>query len=224
MPSSKTGASFKCGNPRHRAADCWSQLSSPKAPASPLTSAPKDGKQVVCFICRAAGYKANECPQRKQNKCNKTFKRVELQPDELEGLQSNKVVGQIGRTVFPVTLDSGAEISLMPIEHIPRECISKEIRTANWGMKDGAVMHGKVAYIDMILGGIDRTETVLAVPGKDVGETSLFSLDPLQESTRDLLRQLKASKKQMLAGATWEQPWKADKQEDQHEGEVLGSV
>ena len=101
----------------------------------------------------------------------------------LEGLQSNEVVGQMGSTVFPVTLDSGAEISLMPIEHIPPECISKEIRTARWGMKDGAVMHGKVAHIDMILGGVDRAETVLAVPCKDIGGTGLFSLDPLKEST-----------------------------------------
>ena len=84
-------------------------------------------------------------------------------------------------------------------------------------------MHGKVAHIDMILSGVAIAETVQAVPGKNNHGTYVFSFDSLKESTRDLLRELEANKKQMLAGATWEQPRKADKQ-DQHEGEVLGSV
>ena len=36
-------------------------------------------------------------------------------------------------------------------------------------MRDDAVMDGVVAHIEMNLGGIDIVETVVAVPGKEIG-------------------------------------------------------
>ena len=82
-------------------------------------------------------------------------------------------------------------------------------------------MHGKVAHITMILGGIVTNAKVLAVPGKEIDGTGLFSFNPLQESTRDLLKQLEANKKEMLQGATWKQP---QLEEAHQEGVVQGSV
>ena len=129
-PNSRGGACFKCGELGHRAADCWSQGGQPRTQVASPMNPPREGKQFTCFTCRTPGHKANECPQRKLTKGNRTIKRIEIGPDELEGLQHNEVVGQIEDAIFPITLDSGAAMSIMPIECIPPECISKENKMA----------------------------------------------------------------------------------------------
>ena len=69
--------------------------------------------------------------------------------------------------------------------------------------------------------GIVTNEKVLAVLGKEIDRTGLFSFDQLQESIRDLLKQLEANKKEMLQGATW---WQPQLEEAHQNGVVQGSV
>ena len=112
---------FHCGKLGHISRECRSrgrpQVEEKQKPAQAMHK-DRDTKEVICCLCRGSGHKSIECPSKKSGKPNRTVKRVEADPDEIRCLEYNEVVAKIGNTVFPMIIDSGAQISLVPIENL----------------------------------------------------------------------------------------------------------
>ena len=65
-----------------------------------------------CFECGELGHKSPSCPIRK----GKATKRVSTRGRKTEVLADNELLGRVNGYWFPMTLDTGASVSLIPRE------------------------------------------------------------------------------------------------------------
>ena len=69
-------------------------------------------KKVKCYGCGEEGHKKLDCPKAK----SKTVKRVERQHESVQTLRGNELLAKVEGYSIPMTIDSGAEISVIPKE------------------------------------------------------------------------------------------------------------
>jgi len=77
-----------------------------------------DIKPIICYNCQEAGHKANECPKKEKKTRRESHKRVKTRQQEVRTLCENDVMATVGKYTFPVTLDSGAFITVLPREFV----------------------------------------------------------------------------------------------------------
>ena len=116
---------FKCGKQGHVSKQCWANPSrepdkterSERFDKQKQTS--KEAKQVKCFTCNRPGHKSADCLERKAN-----YRRVETPEAEVTVLDENETMVSIDGVLIPMTVDTGAKVSLVQRELIPSECLS----------------------------------------------------------------------------------------------------
>ena len=107
----KSVTCFFCEKLGHMAKECRSRPGEmPKGNAA----SSKDVKPIVCFLCNEVGHKSPQCPNKKKEK----VKKVKIFAHLIETLSKNDVMASIHNHLLPITLDSGAEISIVPQEFV----------------------------------------------------------------------------------------------------------
>jgi len=113
---------YKCGKLGHRAAECRSNKTTSDRQQDSDKPPPK------CFTCDVVGHKSLDCPTRitakreQENKGKKDIKktlhnnRVSLSEEDLV---ENDIRATVADLEFPLLLDSGAQISILPEEIVP---------------------------------------------------------------------------------------------------------
>ena len=71
-------------------------------------------KPIVCFLCNEVGHKPPQCPNKKKEK----IKKDKIFAHLIETLAKNDSMASVNNQLLPMTLDSGAEISIVPQEFV----------------------------------------------------------------------------------------------------------
>ena len=69
------------------------------------------------------GHKSPQCPQRPKDK----IKRVAIPKNEIVPLGPSDVIAEVAGTKIPLTFDTGAEISLVPVELVQEQEFTDQV-------------------------------------------------------------------------------------------------
>ena len=111
----KTGVCFLCEKAGHFARDCKklsksaSNTSANLTPAEDNQKVKTESRVVKCYGCGEVGHKKPDCPNK-----NKKASVVKVGPSRV--LRRNEILATVGGISMPVTLDTGAEVSVLPEE------------------------------------------------------------------------------------------------------------
>ena len=166
----------------HISQDCHTRLAAEKQatpgtshglpPATTPTITPKtDKKLIICFNCHQAGHKSPQCTKKLTN----TVKRIQIPINRVKPLKDNEVMATIEGQVLPTTIDSGAEITL-----VPEECVGVEQFTGEMVTLDAYNMSksvGKKCNIKITVSNRVFSRAAVAQPGDDISWTALVSFD-----------------------------------------------
>ena len=195
----KQGDCFYCGKPGHFAAVCRSRLAGDKS-APPRQDVPfqaqqpltrpeipkatrgeRDMSQVTCFRCRQQGHISPNCPKKPSSK----VKRVQVTEDLIEMLKENEVFGAVGPHRMPVTLDTGAEITVVPEEAVEPDQFTGESRTLRSFNNSESV--GKVCIVDVTVGDQILQKQAVTQPGNSLEWSACLSFDLTDPVERGVL-------------------------------------
>lgn len=166
------------------------------APSVPYERSQKQGeqKEVICHNCGEKGHKSPVCPNRSKKKAVKKIS--VLQSNQLtspteptptatnaEELKKGHLMAKVNGYYFPMTLDSGASISLIPEEFVPASCFTGKMVTIEqvWS---GAVEKGREAYVWLQIGTLNFETRVCTAKGVDIAWTGVLSLPLDDEESR----------------------------------------
>ena len=205
----RAGECYHCGKLGHFVADCRSGLAGDR-PAPPrrdgpppghqpttATEVPKPTKQfqrpladTTCFSCHKKGHISPNCPTRKNK-----VKKVRVEEDKIEILKPNEVFGAVGPHRMPVTLDTGAEVTVVPEEAVERSQFTGgtcELRSFN-----DTKSVGRKCVVQVSVGKQTFTREAVTQPGKSLGWSVCLSLNLADSKERDFLMEQTAARANM---------------------------
>ena len=124
---------FFCKKIGHTMAECWfrnKQQSAPphQDPATPQRkpAEEREVKPIICFSCKEVGHKSPNCPKYRDRRGKKPdgVRRVQLPSKPIKQFKQNQIIADIDGINLPVTLDTGAAISIFPKELVPVKALT----------------------------------------------------------------------------------------------------
>ena len=192
----KQGECFACGKYGHFANECRSkprdrQTHSPFTQSIPVVKTEQVSEKVTshrpladttCFKCHQRGHISPNCPTRKNK-----IKKVMVQENKIETLRINEVFGAIGPHRMPITLDTGAEVTVVPEETV----LPHQFTGENKVLKafNNIESSGKVCIVTISLDENSIQKEAVTQPGSSLGWSACLSLNLADEKERDILMQ-----------------------------------
>ena len=194
----KPGECFQCGKTGLFAAECRSRPAGERppfsrqetpAPTQQLVARPEGPKltrgfqrplaDTTCFHCHQKGHNSPNCPAKKK------VKKVRIFEERIASLISNEVFGAVGPHRMPITLDTGAEVSVVPEEAVePHQFTGKERTLKSFNNTESI---GKVCTIDVTVGDQVLTKEAVTQPGVSLDWSACLSFDLKDPEERDVL-------------------------------------
>jgi len=143
--------------------------------------------EVVCFRCSQKGHKAPDCPTRP-----KTNRRIQCPDRKPLELQEEEFFGAIGECKMSITVDTGAQISV-----VPRECVhpdrlmgvTKKVRSFQ-----GLLVEGEACSVDFVVGDRVFSREAVAVEGSLINWTPCLQVPFLPREDLDYIMGLAEQK------------------------------
>ena len=137
------------------------------------TTTATDVKPITCFVCREVGHKSPQCL-----KCNREkVRKVTIQADKIERLATNDVMAMINEVRIHMTIDSGAEVSIVPLELVKPEELTGDSTKCKGSFDKQTWTDAKIAHVTITISTESLQTKVLSVPADDLGWIALLSVD-----------------------------------------------
>ena len=174
-PHSKPNPPFctYCKKTGHRAPHCWQAQAQGQTPQSPVQSgsfpvsgqkpAPSNPVQstskpvgqsppIICYICQTPGHKAPQCPNKGSG--NTTPGRKPVKHQAVVRVPSRPPVpclwATLGHHTFPIELDPGAHITVLPKDVVPEEAKTGQSTIIVTAM--GQTSDAETAHVSLTVG------------------------------------------------------------------------
>jgi len=151
FPGRKPITCYSCGKSGHVSRECWSRspgeaVTAPVATAAPAAPTGTRAKpEVVCFRCKGKGHKSPDCPTRPKGN-----RRVQMPGKEPMCLASEELFGYIGKWGMSMTIDTGAQVSIVPIECVePDQLLGVRQKVRSF---QGALVEGEACNVEFLVG------------------------------------------------------------------------
>ena len=184
----RQGECYICRKPGHFAAECHSRFGGNRQPfvrqetpgttqqpiarpegPKPTRGVTRPGTDLTCFNCHQKGHISPNCPAKKK------VKKVQVLEDRIVSLNTNEIFGEVGPHRMPITLDTGAEVTVVSAEAVEPHQFSGETKTLR-AFNNGEST-GKVCTVDISLGGQVFRKQAVTQPGESLGWSVCLSLD-----------------------------------------------
>ena len=163
---------YSCGKVGHMSKEYRSKPLQVQKQTSTNT-APVDTKPIVCFTCSELGHKSPQCPKRRKDK----VKRVSIPREKIERLADNDIMATLGGVRLPMTFDSGAQISVVPIELVRSDEMTGETTNYRGAFTNNEWLVGIVANVSIKVGDELFRSRAIAAPGEQMEWTALLRID-----------------------------------------------
>ena len=196
--SRRQGECYICRKPGHFAAECRSRVGADRQPflkqenvtmplqqparqdgAKPFRGAPRPVAELTCFQCHQKGHISPNCPTKRK------VKKVRILAETIVSLNSNEIFGEVGPHRMPITLDTGAEITVVPVEAVEPHQLTGETKTLR-SFNNGE-SKGQVCTVDISLGGQVFRKQAVTQPGEALGWSVCMCLDLTDPKEREFL-------------------------------------
>ena len=198
MERKKGVTCFHCQKVGHISRECRTRLAAGKestpalaqaTPASAQATPPNhtqpsmrktDRNPIICYNCQEQGHKAPQCPKRVTS-----VKRVQIPINRVKLLKENEVMGKVQGHLLPITVDTGAEITVVPEECVGESELTGESFTVNTFNNTKVV--GKKCNVQVQVGDRVFPRTAVTQPGEAISWTALLSFKLSNHQERDYL-------------------------------------
>jgi len=132
------------------------------APAAPARGSSKP--EITCFRCRAKGHKAPDCPLKPKGN-----RRVQTKDREPLRLESEEVFGYIGKWGMCMTVDTGAQVSVVPVECLePGQMLGSKLKVRSF---QGELVEGECCNVKFVVNGKEFHREAVGVKGELINWT-----------------------------------------------------
>jgi len=108
----------------------------------------RDVKPIICFNCGDVVHKSTDCP--KKGKKSRSDNRLKTGRTRIKMLDHNELIATLDGVSFPVTLNTGGSVSLVPKELVPKFALRGEtIETKGVGR---SYMKTEEAFVELHIG------------------------------------------------------------------------
>ena len=155
--------------------------------------------EVTCFRCRKKGHISPQCPSRSNR-----VKRIKIPAEKMVSLRRNEVFGNMGEYQVPITLDTGADITVVPAKCVlPHQLTGEvcELKSFNNNTSQGQVCNVQVAIDGTVM---DRR--AVTQPGESLGWFVCLSMDLTDKRERNFLLAQMKNRAALTEKETWYLP------------------
>ena len=137
-------------------------------------------------MCGKEGHKANTYPDRR----DKATKRVQMREHSPELLDENDVLATVDGYSFPMTIDTGAKISIMPTEFVREDLLIGRVENIKGFEKTALFGEVPTALVDIRVGELVIPRKVALLDGETLGWEGALSFrlrrdgEPLAQVTK----------------------------------------
>jgi len=155
------------------------------APAAPTGTRAK--ADITCFRCKAKGHKSPDCPTRPKGN-----RRVQVPERTTLCLESEELFGYIGKWGMGITIDIGAQVSIVPIECVEHDQLLGVKQTVK--TFEGTPIEGEACNVQFVLGGRTFNREAVAIAGELIHWTPCFRVPLTPRADMDFVIDLAEEK------------------------------
>jgi len=191
--SKKSITCYSCGKGGHVSRECRSrpQVEAATAPvATAAPAAPTSSRalaDITCFRCKAKGHKSPECPTRPKGN-----RRVQVPVRTTQCLESEELFGYVGKWGMGITVDTGAQVSIVPIECVePCQLLGVRQTVKTF---EGTPIEGEACMVQFRLGDRCFDREAVAIAGELIHWTPCFRVPLTPRTDMEFLMNLAEEK------------------------------
>jgi len=160
---------FSCGKVGHLARECRSRPPVVEAVTTPTYRGAvlRGGAEITCFRCNKKGHKSPNCPSKPKGN-----RRVQVAREKT--IQRDELYGEVNGWGMPITIDSGAQISVVPLECVePEQFMGRKMMVRGF---QGALEEGEACIVSFDFNGRMFEKESVGIAGDKINWTPCFGV------------------------------------------------